>query len=126
MKMDNEISMIDKNNILYIKITENEISILMDSEQPEDYQRIPESETHLEAIEDALVGQPVQLGSGLILPLPPKPGRFLDGEEVDGQRRDQSGLFFAEQDLQYPEQGLGGRGALRRLIQSCLQLAVAL
>lgn len=34
-------------------ITENEISILMDSVQPEDYQRIPETLTHLEAIEDA-------------------------------------------------------------------------
>lgn len=35
------------------EVTEHEIVILMDAEQPETYQRIPDSETHLEAIEDA-------------------------------------------------------------------------
>lgn len=35
------------------EITENTISILMDSVQPDGYQRIPETQTHLEAIEDA-------------------------------------------------------------------------
>ncbi len=35
------------------EIAECEISILMDSVQPEDYQRIPETLTYLEAIEDA-------------------------------------------------------------------------
>lgn len=35
------------------EITENEIAILADAEQPDEYLRIPDSETHLEAIEDA-------------------------------------------------------------------------
>ncbi len=35
------------------EITENDVAILMDAEQPVDYQRIPETATHLEAIEDA-------------------------------------------------------------------------